>query len=60
MGFHLPTRNNGLLKSVWENRDQRKQIFEYCPEIKIIMEMKLERERCQEKNESGENKNEGN
>ncbi|KAL9608611.1 MAG: hypothetical protein Q9167_006572 [Letrouitia subvulpina] len=59
MGFHLPTRNKGLLKSVWENRDQRKQIFEYCPEIKIIMEMKLERERCQEQNESEENKNEG-
>ncbi|KAL9599704.1 MAG: hypothetical protein Q9219_003692 [cf. Caloplaca sp. 3 TL-2023] len=49
MGFHVPLSDEGLLREVWDNADQRKKIYDYCPEIKIIMNMKLERERCEEK-----------
>ena len=46
MGYHLK-RSGGLLPGgVWESPEQRKKIYEYCPEIKMIMDMKLERERC--------------
>ncbi|KAL8751713.1 MAG: hypothetical protein Q9184_005981 [Pyrenodesmia sp. 2 TL-2023] len=49
MGFHLPSSTDHLLKEVWDDPEQRKKAFEYCPEIKMIMHMKLERERCEEK-----------
>lgn len=49
MGFHLPSSTDHLLKEVWDNPEQRKKAFEYCPEIKMIMNMKLEKERCEEK-----------
>ncbi|KAL8685961.1 MAG: hypothetical protein Q9218_007438, partial [Villophora microphyllina] len=49
MGFHLPSSNqHALLRDVWDDAGQRKKIFDYCPEVKIFMRMKLERERCQE------------
>ena len=46
MGYHV--RNGGLDVSdlVWANRDRRKEMFGYCPELAMIMDMKLERERC--------------
>ncbi|KAI9831624.1 MAG: hypothetical protein M1826_003233 [Phylliscum demangeonii] len=31
--------------AVWKNKARRLAIYEYCPEIKLIMEMKLERQR---------------
>lgn len=31
---------------VWGTREKRKAIFEWCPEIKMILDMRLERERC--------------
>ena len=45
LGYHL--NPGGLNGEVWDDRDRRRQVFEYCPEIKIIMDMRLERERCQ-------------
>ncbi|KAI4201613.1 MAG: hypothetical protein LQ350_003092 [Teloschistes chrysophthalmus] len=44
MGYRL---DHHLPDSVWGDQVQRKQIYEYCPEVKIIHEMKLERQRCQ-------------
>lgn len=48
MGFHIPTSSEVLLRDIWDDPGRRKQIFEYCPEIKMILDMKLERERCEE------------
>lgn len=44
MGYRADTI---LPDSVWGDSDKRKQIYQYCPEVKIIHEMKLERQRCQ-------------
>lgn len=49
MGFHLPSSTDHLLKEAWDDPEHRKKAFEYCPEVKMIMNMKLERERCEEK-----------
>lgn len=46
MGFHVRDGGNSLAPAVWEDHAQRKSIFEYCPELSLIMDMKLERERC--------------
>lgn len=35
-----------LNHDVWKDPHTRKAMFEYCPELSIIMDMKLERERC--------------
>ena len=44
MGYHL--NPGGGVSDVWDLHAQRKMIFEYCPEIKIILDMRLEREKC--------------
>ncbi|KAL8939523.1 MAG: hypothetical protein Q9216_003309 [Gyalolechia sp. 2 TL-2023] len=49
LGIHVPSSNEVLLKDVWDDAEQRKKTLEYCPEIKMVMKMKLERERCEEK-----------
>ncbi|KAK6542848.1 hypothetical protein TWF694_006787 [Orbilia ellipsospora] len=46
MGYHLTLKADELPTGVWANQDRRKQIYDYCPEIKMIMKMRLERERC--------------
>lgn len=43
MGYRV---DNILPDSVWGDMNKRKQIYQYCPEVKIIHEMKLERQRC--------------
>jgi hypothetical protein len=53
MGFHVRDGGNNLADAVWKNHAQRKQIFEYCPELSLIMDMKLERERCPYDNYEG-------
>jgi membrane protein involved in colicin uptake len=35
-----------LAEAVWKDQKQRQEIFKYCPELSLIMDMKLERERC--------------
>ncbi len=52
MGYHV--RADNLAEDVWKDPDRRKQIFEYCPELAIVMDMKLERERCEGDNREGE------
>lgn len=46
MGFHVRDGGSDLPDAVWKDPAQRKKIFEYCPELTMIMDMKLERERC--------------
>lgn len=47
MGYHInPTMGPGNSMDVWESLERRKAIYDYCPEIKIILDMHLERERC--------------
>ncbi|KAI0550256.1 hypothetical protein F4679DRAFT_583752 [Xylaria curta] len=46
MGFHVRDGGHGVADSVWKDPGQRKTIFDYCPELSLIMDMKLERERC--------------
>ena len=43
MGYRA---TSNLPDSVWGDRDRRNQIYNYCPEVKIIHSMKLERQRC--------------
>ncbi|KAL8810980.1 MAG: hypothetical protein Q9200_002170 [Gallowayella weberi] len=58
MGFHVPSSSDSLLRDTWDELAQRRKIFNYCPEIKIIMDMKLERERCEEKKQEEQEKSE--
>jgi hypothetical protein len=54
MGYHLRIGNGHLPGLVWKNQEQRKAILKYCPEIAIILDMKLEKERCPGDNGEGE------
>jgi Protein of unknown function (DUF5672) len=54
MGYHVRTVNGHLPENVWKKREDRQKIFKYCPELSIIMDMKLERERCEGDNGEGE------
>lgn len=53
MGYHIRDGGNGISENVWKDPEQRKKIFEYCPELSLIMDMKLERERCAGDNKQG-------
>lgn len=46
MGYHVRDGGQGIVDDVWKDPEQRKKIFNYCPELSLIMDMKLERERC--------------
>jgi len=50
MGYHVRDGGVGTKLSyrVWNDASIRKKIFNYCPELSMIMAMKLERERCPE------------
>lgn len=53
MGYHVRKGQGKLPEGVWKNREQRKKIWAYCPDLMIIMDMKLERERCEGDNGEG-------
>lgn len=44
MGYHLGWSGARLPGEVWSDPRQRKKIWNWCPEIKLILDMKLERE----------------
>jgi hypothetical protein len=47
MGYHInPTVGPGNSQDVWNDPAKRRMIYEYCPEIKIILDMRLDREQC--------------
>ncbi|KAH8683140.1 hypothetical protein BGZ60DRAFT_560862 [Tricladium varicosporioides] len=54
MGFHVRDGGQTLHDDVWKDPTKRKKNFDYCPELAIIMPMKLERERCEGDNKQGE------
>ncbi|KAL8708760.1 MAG: hypothetical protein Q9220_006402 [cf. Caloplaca sp. 1 TL-2023] len=56
MGIHVAGEEGGLIKEVWGDEARRKGLLGWCPEVKIVMGMKLERERCAVEEEKGEGK----
>jgi len=44
MGYHFPGQS--LASPVWGVRKRRMALFGYCPEVSMLLNMKLERERC--------------
>ncbi|KAF5121160.1 hypothetical protein E5D57_013496 [Metarhizium anisopliae] len=54
MGYYAPKYGRGLNKDVWRDSEARKKILEYCPELHIIMDMKMEQERCPGDNRQGD------
>lgn len=48
MGYHISYGGTNPHPAVWEDPEQRKKIFDWCPEVKMILDMKFERERCTE------------
>ncbi|ORY70002.1 uncharacterized protein BCR38DRAFT_97371 [Pseudomassariella vexata] len=53
IGFHVRDGGANMADGVWKSYAQRKEIFEYCPELSVIMDMKLETERCFGDNKEG-------
>jgi hypothetical protein len=59
MGYHInPTVGPGRSPDVWDDAAKRRMIYEYCPEIKIILDMRLDREQCAVPNENPEGQTE--
>jgi len=54
MGYHVRDGGETLADDVWKDPKRRKSNFEYCPELAMIMPMKLERERCEGDNRMGD------
>jgi len=54
LGYHVRDGGQNLAEDVWRDPVRRKANFEYCPELVMIMTMKLERERCEGDNKEGE------
>ena len=54
LGFHVRDGGKNLADAVWKDPMRRKQNFEYCPELVMIMPMKLERQRCEGDNKEGD------
>ena len=48
VGYHLGESKGDMAPDIWNDPLRRKKIYDYCPEIKMIMDMKLERQRCKE------------
>ena len=48
MEFHISSGGTNFHPGVWPDVEQQKKIFGWCPEIKMILDRKLERERCSE------------
>ncbi|KAK6531338.1 hypothetical protein TWF281_008149 [Arthrobotrys megalospora] len=44
IGYHTGWSGKLLMSQVWREREQRDQIFDYCPEIKMMMPMIQNRE----------------
>ncbi|RMJ07972.1 hypothetical protein CDV36_012423 [Fusarium kuroshium] len=46
MGYHVPLDGDLLDSPLWRDAESRQNILDYCPELSMILDMKLERERC--------------
>lgn len=56
MGYHVREGGGNLNEEIWGDAARRREILEYCPELRMIMDMKLERERCPDDNGNGDRK----
>ncbi|QSZ35485.1 hypothetical protein DSL72_008355 [Monilinia vaccinii-corymbosi] len=56
IGFHVRNGGQDLPDDVWLDEKRRRKIYEYCPELAMIMPMKLLRERCEDEKKEGDNK----
>lgn len=45
MGYYI---GNSLDGAMWKDPQLRRQILHYCPEVSLVLDMKLEREQCPE------------
>jgi hypothetical protein len=54
MGYHVREGGSNLSQQVWGDAARRNEILEYCPELSMIMDMKLERERCPDDDGNGD------
>lgn len=54
LGYHIRDSGTNLADEVWKDPVMRKGNFNYCPELSIIMDMKLDKERCPGDNKEGE------
>ncbi|KAF5587307.1 uncharacterized protein FSUBG_11847 [Fusarium subglutinans] len=54
MGYNLRAHGDQVDKEVWKFPEARKEALKYCPEIHIILSMKLEKERCPGDNRMGQ------
>ncbi|KAM3068460.1 hypothetical protein ACMFMG_009601 [Clarireedia jacksonii] len=41
LGYHLIGSGKFMVQEIWGNEDRRKHIMEYCPEVKIILDVEL-------------------
>ncbi|KAI9833949.1 MAG: hypothetical protein M1819_003458 [Sarea resinae] len=55
MGYHFADGSvgPGLSPEVWDDPRRRREVLAYCPEVKMLLDMKLERERCPPGNVGG-------
>ncbi|KKO98012.1 hypothetical protein THAR02_09886 [Trichoderma harzianum] len=53
MGYHVREGSSNLNEDMWGDAARRKETFEYCPELSMIMDMKLERQRCPDDDGNG-------
>lgn len=56
MGYHVRADGGNLNEEIWGDAARRREILEYCPELSMIMDMKLERERCPDDDGNGDRK----
>ncbi|KAK6356627.1 hypothetical protein TWF718_000971 [Orbilia javanica] len=54
MGYHTGWSGARLPGDVWGTAEKRKYIYDYCPEMKMTVAMKLEREGCDDKRKRDE------
>lgn len=57
MGYHM--NHAGPAAEVWRPIQRRHEIYDYCPELKIILDMNLEREKCPEQQDAEAREGEG-
>ncbi|KAI9642343.1 hypothetical protein NHQ30_009146 [Ciborinia camelliae] len=43
-GYHLMGSGKNLVPGIWDNKELKDRILQYCPEIKIVLDMDLVRE----------------
>ena len=48
LGYHLGWSGTRFPEDVWGSKEHRHHIWRYCPELKMVLDMKLQREGCED------------